>query len=417
MLAFTNPRNAICFASFEHLALSAAPIRVSLAVNRRKGMSLRLNLGGLESRGGVLGLYGCGVRNKGSGFIGRCCVNDGDWDLEGEIFEFMKNSRKPAAFPSKKELVEAGRMDLVKGIEREGGWMALGWDLEDEAVGCGGDVMRNWKCDTVLENGSAGLKSESSQAGSSSADSLGVYTEEATGIEGILNRLEKERSTAFDFTLKEREFFDHAVKDDGENIRGVPPLGSPSAATVAGHDRSSHNGIANFLANSSQDSVSSDFGDSVSNISPDKWQTWSKQRASTLDHAFEAADISFNRKSDVELADVSGDKLLDTREGTCETLEEKTDSSIDHFIPDFIRTRLQNLELELSAILQSLKSRSGESTLLKAREDLSEEMWNVSDAWEFQQTEIMHAKDRLRSLRAKIAVLEGRISMTIMYVW
>ncbi|CAM8885958.1 unnamed protein product [Rhodiola kirilowii] len=40
-------------------------------------------------------------------------------------------------------------------------------------------------------------------------------------------------------------------------------------------------------------------------------------------------------------------------------------------------------------------------------------MWNVSDAWEFQQTEIMHAKDRLRSLRAKIAVLEGRISMTI----
>ena len=38
---------------------------------------------------------------------------EGDLALEGEILEFMKESKNPVAFPSKKELVEAGRMDLV----------------------------------------------------------------------------------------------------------------------------------------------------------------------------------------------------------------------------------------------------------------------------------------------------------------
>ena len=38
---------------------------------------------------------------------------EGDLALEGEILEFMKESKNLEAFSSKKELVEAGRMDLV----------------------------------------------------------------------------------------------------------------------------------------------------------------------------------------------------------------------------------------------------------------------------------------------------------------
>ena len=34
-------------------------------------------------------------------------------------------------FPSKKQLVDAGRMDLVEAILKEGGWLALGWDFDD----------------------------------------------------------------------------------------------------------------------------------------------------------------------------------------------------------------------------------------------------------------------------------------------
>ena len=61
--------------------------------------------------------------------------NEGDFALEAEILEFMKTSKKPEAFPSKKELVDAGRMDLVEGIMKKGGWLSLGWDLEEEEEG------------------------------------------------------------------------------------------------------------------------------------------------------------------------------------------------------------------------------------------------------------------------------------------
>ncbi|CAM8919283.1 unnamed protein product [Rhodiola kirilowii] len=320
-------------------------------------MNLRLNLG----RGVFLG------RNVSERVVGRCGVRGGDWDLEAEILEFMRNSGKPAAFPSKDELVEAGRMDLVKGIVREGGWLALGWDLEDEVVGCREDVVMDleaiqarqcvtqdpeFKSDTGLEKSSnveeedrsMDLGSESSWAESSSNETL----EEATGVEGILGRLEKERSTAYGITLKDQEMLDHALSDNGRSSHGELPFGSLSNAvcnqmeTVVGHDRSSDNDISNRLGNRSKDSLSKNLNG-----------------------------------------------------------------------PDFIRKRLRSLELELSNALQSLKSKSDESTRVKVSQDLSEETQNVPDAWEFPQTEIMHAKDTLRSIRAKLAILEGKMSLAI----
>lgn len=60
---------------------------------------------------------------------------------------------------------------------------------------------------------------------------------------------------------------------------------------------------------------------------------------------------------------------------------------------------------------------TGTHLIFQASEDHSEEMQNASDALEFQQTEIMRAKDALRSIRAKLAVLEGRMTMAVMYSW
>lgn len=51
--------------------------------------------------------------------------------LESEILEFMKKSEKPGVFPSKEELVNAGRVDLVEAIVEKGGWLSMGWDLGD----------------------------------------------------------------------------------------------------------------------------------------------------------------------------------------------------------------------------------------------------------------------------------------------
>jgi hypothetical protein len=40
---------------------------------------------------------------------------------------------------------------------------------------------------------------------------------------------------------------------------------------------------------------------------------------------------------------------------------------------------------------------------------------NLSDDWEFPETEILKNKDEVRSLRARISVLEGKTALQIMY--
>lgn len=42
-------------------------------------------------------------------------------------------------------------------------------------------------------------------------------------------------------------------------------------------------------------------------------------------------------------------------------------------------------------------------------------MDDVSDDWEFEETKVMQAQEELRSIRAKIAVLEGKMALEIMY--
>lgn len=44
---------------------------------------------------------------------------------------FMAKSEKPSMFPTKEELVRAGRLDLVKSIKKKGGWFSFGWDNEN----------------------------------------------------------------------------------------------------------------------------------------------------------------------------------------------------------------------------------------------------------------------------------------------
>lgn len=92
--------------------------------------------GFVGKRGDILGFLGV---EKGKFRENSWCCwckerweSEGDSELEAEILEFMENSSKPGAFPSKKELVEAGRLDLVEAIKNRGGWFSLGWHSEDE---------------------------------------------------------------------------------------------------------------------------------------------------------------------------------------------------------------------------------------------------------------------------------------------
>lgn len=53
-------------------------------------------------------------------------------DVEEEIYEFMMQSDNPELFPTKEELLAAGREDLVDAMSGQGGWLVLGWDMDDD---------------------------------------------------------------------------------------------------------------------------------------------------------------------------------------------------------------------------------------------------------------------------------------------
>ncbi|RWW82878.1 hypothetical protein BHE74_00008636 [Ensete ventricosum] len=52
-------------------------------------------------------------------------------DVEAEIYEFMRRSAKPMDFPTRDELVAAGRADLAETVAARGGWLTFGWDIDD----------------------------------------------------------------------------------------------------------------------------------------------------------------------------------------------------------------------------------------------------------------------------------------------
>ncbi|KAK9277641.1 hypothetical protein L1049_007187 [Liquidambar formosana] len=349
----------------------------------------------------------------------------------------MQKSENPEAFPTKKQLVDAGRMDLVEGIVKQGGWLSLGWDFDDgeegsvqdcdgftgwvsimgpecddgcfrrkggsgeERSGLEGDEVRGFGVDSYGNN--------SPQSASSSGRSLELEAEDETGIEGILSRLEKQRNMTFGIGLREnRDSTGLSGNADVADWR----LGSSTDMTVGGHEISGRSaslnlnkGITNDSGSKlSQDRYSSNFYGSRNLLKPEMWRNWSNQRAGFSNTEFEAAEISFNESRKGEATDTSKDEILLIREGAVvhsDGTKELNSSSkeIDH---THIKTRLQHLELELTSALCLLKSNADEFIAQK-----------LSDAWEFQENEIMSAQDKLRSIRAKLAVLEGKMALTI----
>lgn len=96
---------------------------------RRHGVSLVLrgsggSLGFVEGKGRKIESWWC-LCKGGEGI-------DGEVGLEAEILEFMNNSKKPDKFPTKKELIDGGRIDLVEAIIKTGGWFSLGWETDDD---------------------------------------------------------------------------------------------------------------------------------------------------------------------------------------------------------------------------------------------------------------------------------------------
>ncbi|GMJ13142.1 PROTEIN TARGETING TO STARCH 2 [Hibiscus trionum] len=405
--AFVSPRSFLT-----HFRARVFPSCFCGITPGKKGNSVSLKLNPV--RGLVFGED----KKRGSCWCKKGWDNDGDLALEAEILEFMRNSDKPEAFPSKKELIDAGRMDLVEGIKRQGGWLAMGWDLDNDIDNRHGfqentfpeDGIKDWdfmeekkKWDNLTQeraqiesNGTHTLAVNSSSSTSSSGRSLEAAAEDDCGINGILSRLEKERNMNFGI----------GFKDQGDNTCSQTNCSEEESlvqastdVTVGGPRRkilasfSDNPGLINdtnakFCQNQSLSGI-----DGLRNQT---WREWSLQRAGFAGKEFEGYEtLEIRNKS----------KELDKRKESC-----ASEKYINH---NEIRGRLEHLKLELSYVLQTLRSNVDEVLSREGDGSSTDNFHKLSDAWEFQENEILNAQDNLRSLRARLAVLEGKMALAI----
>lgn len=342
--------------------------------------------------------------------------------LEAEILDFMEKSPNPKAFPTKQELIDAGRIDLVEAISAQGGWLTFGWDLDEkepETVVAEEEKKENHSIPAATQRGSSGLSEKDGEGfhleatelansvnSSSSGQTIEMERVEEGGIEGILNRLQEERNLVFAVGSQEMTISENLW---GTSVDAASGNGRSSRSTSSAHSRH----IFNDSVGSEQNGTFTDFDDMKSSLTTEMWRTWSAQRAGFPETEFEAAEIvPYTSGSEIHTISNNADVIDENDRDIIDSLKEP--SSVDNnSYRDQIHSRLQCLELELTSVWRLLRSRTDSSLSHKGQGNSLEEIHKLSDAWEFQETEIMKARDKLRSTRAKLAVLEGKIALEI----
>ncbi|XP_010256212.1 PREDICTED: uncharacterized protein LOC104596647 isoform X2 [Nelumbo nucifera] len=374
-----------------------------------------------------------------SGSVRMCKSWEGEGDsaLEDEILNFMQKSDNRDVFPSKKELIDAGRMDLVEAIEKQGGWLTYGWDADDEEetvqrdafLGSnlvfdkehdnnfvlGDDRLCQQRIDNISSDeknslgdndvGSSEVSSSSTSSSypaSSSDTPINTKGGEDAGIHGILNRLEKERSLYFGVGAEEKDGSSHLwKKEDRDDFRRET---SGDMGTIAGHERRSRSSLRTSKDSFSYDgdihveNVSySDFDGIRNSLRPDMWRRWSIRRAGISDDEFEAGEIVPSESRTERITDSMNNEMLASEQEGNEQNQ--------------ILFRLLKMDSELSSILHLLKSNV--VVFSKDNKNSSEDLQMLYDAWEFQETENMNSQAKLRSICAKLTIMEGKMALAI----
>ncbi|KAJ1691732.1 hypothetical protein LUZ63_015887 [Rhynchospora breviuscula] len=352
----------------------------------------------------------------------------GDYQkLEEEIFEFMQRSKKPDTFPTKDELIEAGRRDLAEAVAARGGWLAFGWDLkkererEKENFGSDSGIVREDDAlreeAEIRENHHGGHPDypEVSVSGRSMDEE---ENSDNIGLEGILKRIEKQRILAKD------------KKGHGEPSDNKREL-DPGEVASSNHKHP---------IEISKTSNKPNFSPLQEELMHDYYIIQSKNGRSSISNGSVNSVTSDNRLSlsnDNSASSSEAGKIVLTEERTAlesHTLKDDFSNGRLHYSAGLngsrgsgkrpshemgeMRQRLQDLESSLNSTLDAVRSR--------VKKVLSNELWlnqidgssaakldNISDDWEFRETDILKAKDEVRSLRAKLSVLEGKMALQI----
>ncbi|XP_042420143.1 protein PTST homolog 2, chloroplastic-like [Zingiber officinale] len=342
-------------------------------------------------------------------------------NVEAEIYEFMQNSAKPTDFPTKLELVAAGRADLVEAVVAQGGWLAFGWDLDDNEVefpideGVTVTVLPS-KSEAAedgrvyqerVSNGSDDCPSTPSSSGRTLET---AEQEEGGGVEGILSRLKKERNLSLITSGKVVNGLDSYTKPIVDRDGTKLVARKLDIQSNAGNTRSKSSESQMVEANNTKFKVVN----GTKGAFPDTWRNWSLQRAGFSLTDFEAAEIVPNddgRLSEEHCLDVEAS----SNEFHKQAQNNMSYKGRDEVVVDKskILARLQRLEEDLNSAAHILQARVNGATSQKHQENSLDELHSLSDVWEFQETEIMKARDKLRSIRAKLTVIDGKLSLEI----
>ncbi|XP_010477774.1 PREDICTED: uncharacterized protein LOC104756825 [Camelina sativa] len=333
-------------------------------------------------------------------------------DLESEVLEFMKNSERPGMFPSKKDLIRSGRFDLVERIVNQGGWLSMGWDLDEQEQQVKDNVKPLHIEKQLHDSHSQEVDGTLSHGAIDSSSNLSSLTEEVdagndSGIEGILTRLEKQRNLSLGISLRDPNGKSNGAMTD-ISANGSVPWSSKIVTASEIREKESRRSSDESAQNRYQEASSVSGTQGLSNSpTSETWRTWSMRRAGFTDEDFEAAEIS--------PSGLDGVKKGNTNKNSGDSMNGKnrTASSPEDVNKTHIKSRLQHLQSELSSVLHSLRSPPDDIVTSKDSEMTSGNLENLSDDWEFKENEIMHAQTKLRSTRAKLAVLEGKMAMAI----
>ncbi|XP_059316695.1 protein PTST homolog 2, chloroplastic [Lycium ferocissimum] len=408
---YTKPH---CFYSF--LSFPSKPFNL-VVLNPRNRLHFKRKTGVFESFDLVLGKEMCSLkfldlRKEKVHSLCCCCCGNGleseeDMKLEGEILAFMEKSENPNAFPTKKDLEKAGRFDLIEAIKNRGGWYSFGWDLEkvdqenvhkDEEMDLDIEELQR-RVEKYQENEDSDCDfsfRNSSQTASSSGRSLEVAVEEDSGIEGILNRLEIERISSLGINTSKYGYgANHSSRDN------IDDRNSGTTTT----DRTDLGKNGSLTTCSPKKGGLSDPGGQLNHeYTSDNWRAWITQRACPEGTEFEVGEIDF----DGGKAETSRDDIF--------TIKENSDEAPERWIynnHNDVRTRLQHLELELSSTLSALRSKSPDFSSKEVLGGSPSDLQKLSDAREFQENDVINAQKRLRSIRAKLVILEGKMALAL----
>ncbi|KAL6893669.1 hypothetical protein ACP4OV_007767 [Aristida adscensionis] len=360
-------------------------------------------------------------------------------ELEAAIYDFMRRSAKPGAFPTREELVAAGRADLAAAVASSGGWLALGWSsgaegtgaasgvgvhpdyppeaggyYRDLAPGAGGDTGREEV--VVEEEEEEDDDDDEDEPSPSGREPQTVEPREVrfkAGLEGMLTRLQRDRERARPLSHRingARRINGAGARSDNGALVGS---GSIHSYPVAG-DRHTPGAAENGnIDGSHPQNETLEGNNALRNSSNDAWQKWTLGKGGLSD--FEAAEIlpTVSRKSsehddiDIELVQ-DGVHRSPNGVAVSNYPSDGVDSERDE-----INSRLQTLELDLTDALKTLRSRF-DKVLSDVSNGNGETLLDgISDDWEFEETKVMQAQEELRSIRAKIAVLEGKMALEI----